>query len=175
MSEETKIPDSEPPTEDRPILRGLTAGITFIVVGLSLYGMQYLPPTGESAVLALVGVLGVVGYLFTRFRYLLVLGCILFGLGVGSFGERSAWVWGEFSEIGLGLGFILIYAIGLVYERRGHWWPLVPGVILLLLGFRAWRNFRLFVFSERGWPLILVIVGGLILLGTLGKARKKRT
>jgi hypothetical protein len=42
-----------------------------------------------------------------------------------------------------------------------------------LLGFHAWRSFRLFVFSEKGWPLILVIIGGLMLLGTLGRKRKK--
>jgi hypothetical protein len=44
------------------------------------------------------------------------------------------------------------------------------GIILILLGFRAWRQFRLFLFSE-GWPLILVFVGVLILLGTLGRRR----
>jgi hypothetical protein len=160
--------------EGSPVRRGVTAGVTFIVLGLALYGVQYLGSTGQSLILTLLGGLGVVGYLFTRYRYLLVLGCILFGLGIGSFGERSLWVWGEFSEIGLGIGFVLIYLIGLVYERRGHWWPLIPGVVLLLLGFRAWRDFRVFVFSERGWPLILVIVGGLILFGTLGRARKGR-
>jgi len=55
---------------------------------------------------------------------------------------------------------VQIYVIALLYQGRSSWWPLVPGVIFLLLGFRAWRRFRLFLFSE-GWPLILVIVGGL--------------
>jgi hypothetical protein len=152
----------------------VATALMLIVLGLGLYWMQFLGETGGALVMTLMGGLGIAAYLFTRFRFLLVLGCIVFGLGIGSFGERHLFFWGEFSEIGLGVGFVLIYLIALLYERKSHWWPLIPGGVFLLLGFHAWRNFRLFVFSEKGWPLILVIIGGLMLLGTLGRKRKKK-
>jgi hypothetical protein len=145
-----------------------------IVLGLGLYWTQFLDNTGEAILLMLMGGLGIAAYLFTRFRFLLVLGCIVFGVGIGSFGERQLFFYGEFSLVGIGIGFILIYLIAFLYERRAHWWPLIPGGILLLLGFRNWHRFWTFLFTDKGWPLILVIVGGLILLGTLTKGRKKK-
>jgi hypothetical protein len=145
-----------------------------IVLGLGLYWTQFLGNTGEAVLLMLMGGLGIAAYLFTRFRFLLVLGCIVFGVGIGSFGERQFLFYGEFSLVGLGIGFILIYLIAFAYERRAHWWPLIPGGILLLLGFRTWNRFYTFLFSQTGWPLILVIIGGLILLGTLTRGRKKK-
>jgi hypothetical protein len=149
----------------------LVTGVTMIALGLGLYGMQYLDDVGASITLTLLGGLCIAAYLYSGLHLLLVAGGIVIGLGIGSFGERSFFVVGEFTKVGLGIGFILIYLIALAYKRRSHWWPLVPGVILILLGFHAWRRFRLFLFSE-GWPLILVIVGALILLGTIGRRRK---
>ncbi len=149
----------------------LATGTLFIVLGLGLYGMQYLDNIGESITLTLLGGLCIAGYLYTRSRLLMVVGGIVLGLGIGSFGERNFYFYGEFSEIGLGIGFVLIYLIPFLYERRSHWWPLIPGTVLLLLGFNAWHNFRVFLFS-RGWPLILVGIGVLILLGSFGRARR---
>ena len=148
-------------------------GLMLIILGLGLYAMNHFEETGQSITLCLLGGLCIAGYLYSRGYFLLVVGGIVLGMGIGSFGERQLWVYGEFSKIGLGIGFVLIYLIDLVYQKRSRWWPLIPGGILLLLGFRAWRNFRLFLFSD-GWPLILVIVGVLILLGTLTKSRRSK-
>ena len=148
----------------------LAAGLMLIVLGAGLYGMQYLAPMGESVTLTLLGGLCIAAYFYSRFYLLLVVGCVVLGLGIGSFGERTYSVVGEFTKVGLGIGFVLIYVIDLLYRRRSHWWPLIPGIILILLGFRAWRQFRQFIFSD-GWPLILVFVGVVILLGALGRRR----
>ena len=135
--------------------------------------MQYLSSVNRPIVLALIGGLFVTVYFFTRSYFALVLGGIVGGLGIGLFGEPRWSVVHEFTEIGLGIGFLTIYVLRLVYERRSHWWPLVPALIFFLLGFQAWREFRVFVFSSRGWPILLVIVGALVLLGTLGRGKKK--
>jgi len=156
---------------DQNMKTRLATGSLFILLGLGLFGMQYLDNMGESITLVLLGGLCVAGYLYTRSRFMMVVGGIVLGLGIGSFGERQFYFYGEFSEIGLGVGFVLIYLIPFLYERRSHWWPLIPGLIFLLLGFNAWRNFRIFLF-DRGWPLILVGIGVLILLGSFGWGRK---
>jgi hypothetical protein len=145
-------------------------GAMFIILGLGLYGLQLVGPLGQSAILLTLGGLCVCAYLYTRAYLLLVLGGILVGLGIGSFGERHFYVWGDLSRLGLGAGFILIYLIQLLYERKSRWWPLIPGVILILLGLGRWHEAWTYLISD-GWPLILVIIGALILLGALGRRR----
>ena len=73
-------------------------------------------------------------------------------------------------NLGLGLGFVAIFLIAFLYERKSHWWPLIPGTVLILLGLR--RMEEVFGWLLRNWPLILVIIGVLILLGALRPARK---
>lgn len=151
----------------------LATGLALIVLGLGLYGMRYLGDLGESVTLLTLGGVAIAAYLYTRTYLLLIGGGVLFGLGLGSFGERRFPLVGEYTEIGLGIGFLLIYLVALIYRRRSHWWPLIPASVLLLLGFESWRRFRLFLFSD-GWPLILVIVGVFVLLGALAGGRGRQ-
>lgn len=148
-------------------------GVSLIVVGLALYGLRFLDASYRPLASVVVGGLLVAGYFASKSYPSLVLGCLLAGLGIGLFGEPRWFVLHEFTEIGLGIGFALIYGIRLVYERRSHWWPLIPMLVFFLLGFQKWQNFRQFIFSSRGWPILIVILGGLILLGALGRGKQK--
>lgn len=152
----------------------IATGLMLIVLGLGLYGMQYLDVAAQPLILALVGGLSVAAYFATRAYLLLVLGGIVGGWGIGMFGEPRWLVLHEFTEIGLGIGFLLIYLIRIAYERRSHWWPLVPALVFFLLGFQAWRKFRLLVFSSKGWPILLAILGALIVLGALGRGKRRK-
>ena len=149
----------------------LGTGLMLIVLGLGLYAMQYLGESARPLILALLGGLFLIGYFLTKAYALLVLGGILGGLGIGLFGEPRWFVLHEFTEIGLGIGFLVIYLARLIYERRSHWWPLVPALVFFLLGFQSWRGFRQFVFSSRGWPILIAIVGALIMLGAFGRGK----
>ena len=113
----------------------LTTGLLLIVLGLGAYGFQYLGDLGESVMLMVAGGLFIGGYLMTRSSFLVIVGCLLLGFGLGSFGqEKEFFVVGRFTMMSVGIGFILIYVVRMAYERKSHWWPLVPGAILVLFG-----------------------------------------
>ena len=151
----------------------LTTGVMLILLGLALYGMREFGHLGKSFLLLGCGAMFIIGYLSTRTYALLVVGGVLFGLGFGYFGEARDFVLGDFWKVGLGIGFVLIWLIALLYERCSHWWPLVPGTVLILLGFETWGRVWRFLVSD-GWPLILVILGVLFVLGAMGRKKKRQ-
>ena len=146
-------------------------GLSLIVVGLLLYGLQYLEADTRPLALTAVGGLLIASYFGSRSGLSLTLGCVLAGLGVGLFGEPRWFIVHEFTEISVAVGFLMIYLIKLFYEKQSHWWPLVPSLILFLFGFQKFRAFRQFIFSSKGWPILIVIIGGLIVLGALGRGK----
>jgi len=141
---------------------GIVSGVTLIVAGLSLFWLDRQDYLGQEVVLFVIGSLFVGGYLYGKNHGLLIPGCLLLGLGTGSVLEnmdivQEAW------PLGLGFGFIAVYLIPLVYERRSHWWPLIPGGVLLINAFSSFQKFVNVVFDN--WPLALVVVGIIVLLG----------
>lgn len=113
---------------------------------------------GPGLLLLLLGLLFLVAYAVTRSFGLLIPGCILAGLGIGILVGRAPMREDVSVLIGLGLGFIAIYVIQLVVAGRSHWWPLVPGGLLALAGV-AEAIPQGQVMIERGWPLVLILIG----------------
>ncbi len=143
------------------------AGIFLIVLGLVLFVIQFVRGWGDSLFLILVGSLFIAGYLYRRAYGLLIPGCLLLGLGFGQIVERSFAPMGDWGAIGLGAGFASIYLADLVYRRSSHWWPLIPGLVLILVGISQ-GNPALQNMMSIGWPLILIFIGALMLAGALG-------
>lgn len=143
--------------------RAIIAGLALIGLGL---GIWYLKDqeVGGGYVLILVGGIFTSAYFFTRNYGYLVPGCILLGLGLpvvmGEIGFFSL-----DTVIFLGAGFIAIYLIQLIYERKAMWWPLIPGTILILAGMDRFDD--VFRMLSQNWPLILVVVGVLIIIGAI--------
>ncbi len=134
------------------------SGIVLILLGLSLAGINLFAGLGHNTILLLLGGLFIAWYFYSNAYGLLIPGCLLFGMGLGSLGSKYFWVSTQNSQLGLGVGFIAIFLIDWLHSGKSHWWPLIPGGIITLsalsrgaLGMR--HIFRL------GWPVVLIIIG----------------
>jgi hypothetical protein len=151
----------------------IVTGAILILLGVGFLALQFLQGFGQAAVLFLIGGAFIAAYLLTRRYGLLIPGGILVGIGLGSIGEQSVFAFQGLSTIGLGIGFVAIYVIALVYQGRAHWWPLIPGLILIAIGLSEGSRVIQQLFSI-GWPLILIFAGLVLLAGAFGLFRHRR-
>ncbi|MGC9023833.1 MAG: hypothetical protein ACP5NB_03195 [Chloroflexia bacterium] len=138
-------------------------GLGFLAV--NLFRIRLMGPL----ILGLLGAAFLVGYFSRRLYGLLIPGCLLLGLALGSAGESV--LKAGLTVLGLGLGFLAIYGIDLLYRRSTHWWPLIPGGILVLVGLTQIPGWG--VLSSMGWPLVLIVVGLLLLANAMGWFRRR--
>ncbi len=137
-------------------------GLILIVIGIALLLMQFFR-FGPGQFLLVLGLVFLLSYALTRSYGLLIPGCILAGIGLGLVFESSEQTYVTV-PIGLGLGFIAIFVVQMVVASRSHWWPLVPGVLLVLVGLAEGVPLAQ-TLIEKGWPLVLVFIGLAILAG----------
>lgn len=142
----------------------VTAGALLIVLGIAFLARQFLGGIGDEYWLLVGGALFVAGYFYWRAYGLLIPGCILIGLALGSIGQETLFDFGDFEAVGLGLGFVAIFAIDSLYQGRSHWWPLIPGGVLIVIGLAEGFPALEDVVS-RGWPVILILIGLVVLAG----------
>ena len=135
----------------------LVPGLALIVVGLVLLLMQFYE-FGPGHVLIILGLVLLATYLFIRNDALLIPGPILSGLGLGILFGRAPFREDVMMLLGLGCGFLAIYTVRRILVGYSHWWPLVPGGILVLLGVvESLPQGQLLI--ERGWPILLIAIG----------------
>ena len=151
---------------------GVVSGISLIVIGLLLFWLNRLDDLSDSIVFFVIGSVFLGAYFYGKNFGLLIPACILLGLGAGRTLPSSELIQHPL-QFGLGTGFVAIFAIALLYERQSHWWPLIPGGILLLKGFSIGTDTMRFLLNDGGWALVLVVIGVFILLGTF--RQKKRS
>jgi len=145
----------------------IVAGSVLILLGVGFLALQFLEGLGESVFFFALGGAFVAGYLLWRVYGLLVPGGILIGVGLGAIGEGAFRQFEDFAAIGLGLGFVLIYVVALAYEGYSHWWPLIPGGILIVSGLAS-GSVTVERLISTGWPLILIVIGLSMLAGAFG-------
>ena len=137
----------------------VAAGLALVVLGAALLALERLDGSPDHLFLILVGGLFAAGYFYKRAFGLLIPGGILIGLGAGLAYDDlypSSFVDGESVAFGLGVGFLLIYVVSLLYERVNRWWPLIPGGILVLASLPDWA------WADRileYWPVAVMAVG----------------
>ncbi len=142
-----------------------TAGAILVVLGLVLLANQLVEGFGGELWTILIGGLFVAGYFSRRAYGLLIPGCILLGVSLGDLTIRRLGDLGDLDQIGLGLGFIAIFAIDSLYTgRTSHWWPLIPGLILVATGL-ADASEPIREILSVGWPAVLILIGLIVLAG----------
>jgi len=150
----------------------LIPGLVLIVLGIAFLLAQYFE-FGPALFLILLGLVFLIPYALTRSYGLLIPGCILAGVGLGLAFDRPPLGTAIAVPLGLGLGFIAIFVLQLIVARQSHWWPLIPGGLLVLVGIAEGVP-QAQVLFEKGWPLILVLVGLLILAGQFWNPNRER-
>ena len=129
------------------------AGIILIILGIWL--IIGLPFTFVNVKIfhLVLGALFLAAYFHKKAYGFLIPGCILLGLSIG--GTPSSYFGYRFvNTIYLGLGFIMIYVIDRIYRGKTHWWPLIPGGIIIFTSIRgSWD------LVKSGWPILLILLG----------------
>jgi hypothetical protein len=146
----------------------LSLGSVLVVIGAVLLAGRFsdMVAAGGPALWIGLGFLVWWGYA-GNFGLLLPAG-VLSGLGLGlMLGEIC--FYGNAVALGLGAGFLAIYALdSLRSRRRSSWWPLAPGIVLVAVGLlqhtSGWD-----ALGELGWPLFLIIIGLIIFGGALSR------
>ena len=147
------------------------AGFALIVVGLGLFGLQFLEGLGDAVVMFVIGSAFLVGYFARRAYGLLIPACVLIGIGIGEVLEMTDFPIYNETTFGLGVGFISIFVIDRFFRGQSSWWPLIPGGILLFNSLAASYD-EIQWLVHRGWPLLLALLGVLVMLGVVGRSKR---
>jgi hypothetical protein len=147
-------------------MSGWLPGVILIAVGATLFAVQLLHLDADVIVLV-IGLVFASVFAATRRYGLLIPAGIMTGLGAGILLEDIG-AKGEPAMLGLGLGFLAIYAVDALTSGArapGRWWPLIPGAIITVIagasGTFGQEGARAI---EQGWPILLIAVGAWLLL-----------
>ncbi len=152
----------------KPDRQKFTAGMVLVLFGLGFFLVQRLDAIGNEVIMLIIGAAFLVAYFFQKAYGLLVPAGILLGIGTGQLLQGQYWWANEGVQLGLGVGFLSIYVIAKLYQGTSHWWPLIPGVILVIVGLP--RTARVFRVLFDNWPLVLVAIGLIVLIGAFRKS-----
>lgn len=159
-------------TMERP---NTVPALVLIGIGVVLLLAQ-LTGVGPEAVVAVIGAGFLIAYAATRTYGFLIPGGIMTGLGIGIVIQAQAVAsQGEPVLLGLGIGFLAIYAVDAVVRRsEALWWPVIPGGILTTIGVLVGTGRESWLENAGSWwPAILIVIGALILLSQRWTARPR--
>jgi hypothetical protein len=162
------------PSRSRNTLPG---GFILVLIGAAALTSEVWPDA-ERFVPLVVG-LGLFGiFMLNRSYRALVGACVLSGLGIGLlvaalFPRGGGDADGPGAVLGLGAGFIAIWLVSaLMGLKEHHFWPLIPGGILLAVGMGLVLD--LFTSDVSRWfvPAAVAVIGLIVMIvGDLGMSR----
>jgi len=150
----------------------IIAGVILILVGLSIAGLRLFIGFNQNSFMLLLGGLFIAAYFYKDSYGLLIPGCLITGIGLSSLNYGFFKHSSQFNTLGLGIGFFCIYIIDRINKGKTFWWPLIPGVILTIVGLSI-SPFNLWKFFHIGWPVILIVLGLWIILKSTGLIKDK--
>jgi biotin transporter BioY len=152
------------PRADNP---PLLVGLALVAIGIVLLANQFVDVNDadlkDTLVFGGLAAVFLVALILTRGYGFLIAALTFAGLSAAKYAVMQGEDSGGAVLLGPGIGFLAAYAIAAVVFAPTHWWPLVPGTILTLLG-------GLLVFGgEPGaqlagqiWPIVFVGIGVLV-------------
>ncbi len=165
-------PGLQPDSARKYIDRG-AIGLVLVAIGLmalagniwpsNLWGMITLPA---------LGVIFLVWGFLRPSAGPMIPGGILTGLGLGVVAQQTLFLGaneearGAVVVLGLALGFLAIMPLAILVEGHTHWWPAIPGGILLVVSLALLAGpGGVTVLQALGylWPVALIAVGGYLL------------
>ncbi|MCA9939412.1 MAG: hypothetical protein KC418_12255 [Anaerolineales bacterium] len=152
----------------------LVGGIVLIVIGLVALVMQFVDMESVGVyVLPALAIIFLVWGLVARQIGPIIPGGILAGLGIGTLLIAGPWQLpadvdeGGVFLLAFALGWVLITILSVFVSEKVHWWPLIPGVILGIVGFAILYG-GIFddVLASLAYvgPAILILIGLYLLL-----------
>jgi len=162
---------------------GLVGGLILIIIGFIALANQFidfdsLPNLGLFIVPGIGALLLLMG-IFTRDAGPIIPGGILSGIGLGSLliagpfdGFLSTQNEGGIFLLSFALGWVSITVLTAVFTRKTYWWPLIPAVIMGLIGGTVLVGgvfeTALTLFGKL-WPIALIALGVSVLLQSVRK------
>jgi hypothetical protein len=146
-------------------------GALLILLGLLFLAAQFLPGLrlGDFVVLV-IGLVFLGAFAYQRQYGFLVPGGILTGLGLGIAVQSVTGQ--DLVVLGLGLGFLAVWALDAAVTRTSNWWPLIPGGVLVLVGLATLVPSLALVLA-RMWPLLLIAAGIVLVLVSFGRRQTR--
>lgn len=145
----------------------IIGGFVLVIVGAGALAAEYWPEFGRYIPLVVgLGLLAL--FAATRAYGALVAGSIVTGIGAGvvvSDFVGNSTAEGAVIVLGLGFGFVAIWVISsLMSLKESHWWPLIPGGILLLVGGGLALDLLTGDASRVVVPAAVVLIGLLVII-----------
>jgi len=159
----------------------MVLAVVLIVVGvIGLLTQTFKPTTDVGGWIVLIIGVGLLGaFVYTRGYGYLIPGGIMTGLGAGIIvSEVVAFANDETASgaivLGLGLGFVSIWVIGaLLRVAHHHWWPLIPGGILVVVGAALLIGDQAVRLLDY-WGVAIIVIGVLVLWRSWSEGRARR-
>jgi hypothetical protein len=150
----------------------VAAGAILASIGVFLLFGQLVTNAGLWIPL-LLGLIFLGAFILRREYGFLVAGSIISGVGLGVIlvdrvpGELS----GAVLLLSVAAGFLAIWVVSaLLRLPENHWWPLIPGGIVAVIGTIQLADADVFG-ALRWWPLVLIAAGALIVVNASRRSR----
>lgn len=140
------------------------AGLVISGIGLFFLANQLDSNIGRFVTL-FIGLALLAVFVVKREYGFLVPGSILTGVGIGIVLDSAASGDAESGVMMLAIagGFLGIWVLGSLYRLpQNHWWPLIPGGILTLIGLVQLTRTDV-AGAMRLWPILLILLGAFVL------------